>query len=43
MLDILLLNNLFICFRKLFIYLTELKERPLKEHRCKFKIDKTTV
>ena len=32
-----LLNNLFISFLNLFICLIE--EHPLKEHRCKFKIE----
>ena len=41
-----LLNNLLVSFLNLFISLTELKnihwKLPLKKHRCKFKIDKTT-
>ena len=38
--DIPLLNNLFISFLNLFI--SSIEENLLKEHRCKFKIDKPT-
>ena len=44
--DILFLSNLFTSFLNVFISLIELKnihqKHPLKEHRCKFKIDKIT-